>query len=168
MSLPATGHGWCQARIGPSRMPPRGRTTVPSPMARTARMTDALKVELAERIAAKRVLVVVGTGVSLAATGGEKLASWKGLIASGVDRLVELGLRDAKWATSQKELLEGDLDDLLGVAEQVSRRLGWERTDDRCGGDWNKWLRTTVGGLRTTHPELIEVIRDLGAPLATL
>jgi hypothetical protein len=32
-------------------------------------MTDALKAELAERIAVKRVLVVVGTGVSLAATG---------------------------------------------------------------------------------------------------
>src|SRR3954451_20797318 len=97
-----------------------------------ARMTDTPKTELAERIAAKKVLVVVGTGVSLAATGGEKLASWKGLIASGVDRCVDRGLRDAKWATAHKELLGSDLDDLLGVAEQVSRRLGWKPTEP-CG-----------------------------------
>ena len=115
-------------------------------------MTDALKAELAERIAAKRMLVVVGTGVSLAATGNDKLASWKGLITSGIDRLVELGLRDATWAAGQKQLLEGDLDDLLGVAEQVSRRLGWKQTEP-CGGDWNGWLRTTVGGLRAKHPD---------------
>src|SRR3954467_8376972 len=106
-------------------------------------MTDALKAELAERIAAKRVLVVVGTGVSLAATGGEKLASWKDLIANRVERLVELGLRDAKWAAAQKDLLEGDINDLLSVAEQVSHRLGWKPIEP-CGGDWNNWLRKTV------------------------
>jgi hypothetical protein len=130
-------------------------------------MTDALKAELAERIAAKQVLVVVGTGVPLAATGGEKLASWKGLIADGVERCVSRGLRDAKWATTQKELLESDLDDLLSVAEQVSGRLGWKPTEP-CGGDWNGWLRDTVGGLRAKHPELIEAIRNLGTPIATL
>ena len=39
---------------------------------------QARQSKLAERIAAKKVLVVVGTGVSLASTGGDKLASWKG------------------------------------------------------------------------------------------
>ena len=126
-----------------------------------------LKAKLAERIAAGKVLVVVGTGVSLASTNGERLASWKGLITNGIEHCAELGLRDTTWVTSQKELLEGDLDDLLGVAEQVSRRLGWEPTEP-CGGDWNGWLRGTVGGLRAKYPELIEAIRDLGVPIATL
>src|SRR4051794_34167001 len=50
-------------------------------------MDEKLKVELASRIATREVLVVVGTGVSLAATAspehprGNPLASWKGLIA---------------------------------------------------------------------------------------
>lgn len=126
-----------------------------------------LKAKLAERIAAGKVLVVVGTGVSLASTNGERLASWKGLINNGIEHCAELGLRDATWVTSQKELLEGDLDDLLGVAEQVSSRLGWRPTDP-CGGDWSSWLRRTVGGLRAMNPQLIEAIRDLGAPIATL
>ena len=126
-----------------------------------------LKAKLAERIAAGKVLVVVGTGVSLASTNGERLASWKGLITNGIEHCAELGLRDTTWVTSQKELLEGDLDDLLGVAEQASRRLGWEPTEP-CGGDWNGWLRGTVGGLRAKYPELIEAIRDLGVPIATL
>jgi hypothetical protein len=56
---------------------------------------------------------------------------------------------------------------LLAVAEQVSRRLGWKATEP-CGGDWSTWLRRTVGSLRANHPELIEAIRDLGAPIATL
>jgi|SRR5512132_552851 hypothetical protein len=45
-------------------------------------MTDWLMAELADRIAAKKVIIVVGTGVSLASTGGNKLASWTGLIAN--------------------------------------------------------------------------------------
>ena len=131
-------------------------------------MTDALKAELAQRISTGRALVVVGTGVSLAATGNnDKLASWKGLISSGIDRCVELGLRDAKWGEQQNELLKGDLDDLLGVAEQVARRLGWKATEP-CGGDWNLWLRKTVGGLRANQRDLIEAIGDLGTPIATL
>jgi hypothetical protein len=129
-------------------------------------MTDALKVELAERIAAKRVLVVVGTGVSLAATGGEKLASWKGLITNGIERCVTLGLEgsDAEWQElQQRQLSRPHISDLLGVAEQVERRL-----QSRGQGDWREWLRETVGSLEATEPAIIEAIRALGAPIATL
>ena len=49
-------------------------------------------------------------------------------IAHGVDRCVELGLREGRWADQQKQLLDGDIHDLLGVAEQVSHRLGSQRT----------------------------------------
>lgn len=130
-------------------------------------MTEALKAELAGRIAAKQVLVVVGTGVSLASTGGQGLASWKGLISDGIEECARRGLREDEWLGQQKKLLEGDLDDLLGVAEQVSRRLGWKPTEP-CDGNWNAWLRKTVGELRASQPEVIRAIRDLGAPIATL
>lgn len=130
-------------------------------------MTEALKSELAYQIAENHALVVAGTGVSLAATGGKELASWKGLIANGIKRCVDAGLRKPEWAASQQNLLNGDLDDLLGVAEQVSRRLGWKPTEP-CDGEWSAWLRTTVGELRAKQPELIQAIRDLDAPIATL
>ncbi len=130
-------------------------------------MPDVLKQQLARRIASERMLVVVGTGVSLASTGGETLASWKGLIGNGVDRCVDLKLKDAAWGDQYKKLLESDLEDLLGVAEQVSRRLGWRPTEP-CGGDWSGWLRETVGALRVKKRDLIKAIRDLGTPIATL
>lgn len=130
-------------------------------------MTEALKAELAGRIAAKKALVVVGTGFSLASTGGQRLASWKGLISDGLEECAERGLRNDQWVGQQKKLLEGDLDDLLGVAEQVSRRLGWKATEP-CDGTWSAWLRKTVGELHASQPEVIRAIRDLGVPIATL
>lgn len=132
-----------------------------------AAVTDVLKGELVGEIAAGRTLVVVGTGVSLATTENNPLASWKGLIANGVERCVGLQLADTDWRERQKAALEGDLEELLGVAEQVSRRLGWNSVG-RSGGNWSEWLRLTVGTLRAQRPELIEAIRDLGAPIATL
>jgi hypothetical protein len=48
-----------------------------------ARMMDALKAKLVERIAAGKVLAVTGTGVSMATTANNPLASWTGLKADG-------------------------------------------------------------------------------------
>lgn len=101
------------------------------------------------------------------ATANNPLASWTGLISNGIDRCIDLRLRDAKWGDQQKKLLDSDLDDLLGVAEQVTRRLGWRRTEP-CDGNWSSWLRETVGGLRVKQRELIEAIRGLGVSIATL
>jgi hypothetical protein len=42
--------------------------------------------DLRQEIEEGRVLVVVGTGVSLAATGSESVASWQGLLKDGVER----------------------------------------------------------------------------------
>jgi hypothetical protein len=93
-------------------------------------MTGGLKAKLAERIAAGKVLVVVGTGVSLASTGGDKLASWKGLIANAVERCVDLGLRDATWTAAQKELLE---DDGGECRRRVMRSGSWYDSVDLSG-----------------------------------
>lgn len=132
-------------------------------------MTDALKSELADQIAKKRALVVVGTGVSLASTGGNALASWRGLIANGVKRCLDRGICSSEQATTYNALLNSDLNDLLIVANQVSTRLGWTRTrEEPCDREWNKWLRATVGALHAEQPELIQAIRDLGVPIATL
>jgi hypothetical protein len=129
-------------------------------------MTYALRQELAQRIREKKVLVVAGTGVSLAATNGNAVASWRGLIEHGVGRCVELALdgADSEWAElQQKQLRRPHLSDLLGVAEQVERRL-----QSRGKGDWRGWLRETVGSLEPASPAILAAIRALGVPLATL
>ena len=53
--------------------------------------------------------------------------------------------------------------DLLGVAEQVERRL-----QARGKGEWRGWLRETVGSLEPVPPAILTAIRALGVPLATL
>ena len=49
-------------------------------------MSTGALARLRQDLEAKRLLVVVGAGVSMAATGSP-LALWKGLILDGVDRL---------------------------------------------------------------------------------
>ena len=129
-------------------------------------MTEALRQELAQRIRDKKVLVVTGTGVSLAATGANPLASWTGLISNGIDRCVELAIdgADAGWGALHKQLLKRPgINNLLAVAEQVQACL-----TSRGEGDWSEWLGLTVGSLNPTAPDIIEALRVLATPLATL
>lgn len=133
-------------------------------------MTDALKAELAQRVATGQTLVVIGSGVSSAVSRGNSVASWKGLIINGVHRCIELGAggADPAWGEIQEQLLaRNTMDDLLGVAEQVSRRLGWKPADP-CNADWNAWLRDTVGSITVQQGDLVEAVRNLNAPIATL
>jgi formylglycine-generating enzyme required for sulfatase activity len=124
---------------------------------------------LARRIKEGRVFIVVGTGVSLAATGDEKCASWKGLIENGIDKCKQLNLGTPAWADRQtRRLKESGVDKLLRIANDVSKRLGWDPNNNEEGGDWYEWLQETLGALRPDYRELIDAISDLNTPLATL
>src|SRR3712207_3869987 len=125
-------------------------------------MTRALQDELARRIRERRVLVLAGTGVSLATTGNSPVASWKGLLSSGIDQCLGLSLISPAEANQYRDLLNGSTDALLAAAQIVTDKLR------RSEGNWSMWLRETVGALRPTHPELISAIAELGCPLATL
>lgn len=127
-------------------------------------MPDLLFNELIERIAKGQVVAVVGAGVSLAATGGAEAAGWGGLLRLGIDRCADVAQpRPASgWADRQRSALDGDLADLLSVAEQVSVRLGAP-----SGGEFRLFLRETVGALKPRHTGILEALRDLGIPLAT-
>jgi hypothetical protein len=59
---------------------------------------DDLRHKLLDEFRDGRVLVVVGAGVSLSATGGNPLAGWPGLLESGVERCRRRGATDA-WVT---------------------------------------------------------------------
>ncbi len=123
--------------------------------------------ELRREIAAGRVTVILGAGVSMAATGGAATASWIGLLTDGIDRCVAVvpGL-PARWPDSMRNLLdlgrEGDPEALLSVAEQITVKLGGP-----AGGELKRWLRETVGALRVRHPDVPRTLGELGVPLLT-
>ncbi len=126
-------------------------------------MSDTPVEDLRKEIQAGRVLVIVGSGVSIAATNGTPLASWTGLLENGVDRCVSVKGLDSKWAGRVREQIRtGDMQDLLSAAEQVSSRLGFPD-----GSEYRRWLRETVGMLRAGSRSVLEALRDLGLPLAT-
>ena len=67
------------------------------------------------------------------------------------------------WLARKKhDLAVGDLDELLGVAEEVARRLG-----SPTGGEFSRWLRESVGSLRASNRQVLEALRDMGCPIAT-
>jgi tetratricopeptide (TPR) repeat protein len=127
-------------------------------------MAKELIEDLHQQIDTRQVVVIVGTGVSIGATNGNALASWTGLLHSGVDRCVEVAQPLPKgWAErANAEIDSGDLDDLLSAAEKISSKLGAP-----AGGEYRRWLRETVGSLHAQQREVLEALRDLGLVLAT-
>jgi hypothetical protein len=123
-----------------------------------------LFAELSDEISNGRMLVIVGAGVSIAATGDRGVASWTGLLRDGVGRCetVAESLPEGWGERVRAEIDSGDLDELLSAAEKISRKLG---APD--GPEYARWLRDTVGALEVKNRSVIEAIRDLGLPIAT-
>jgi tetratricopeptide (TPR) repeat protein len=128
-------------------------------------MTGKLRDDLQERIDAGQVVAILGAGVSVGATNGEPVAGWQGLLHDGVDCCLALptsGLTAAGAQLLHEQIDSGDLDMMLAAAEVVARKLGAPG-----GGEWRRWLRESVGGLRAGRRGVIEALRDLGVTIAT-
>jgi hypothetical protein len=116
----------------------------------------------------KKLVGVIGTGVSMALTNGKNPAlSWRGLIESGF----AYGLTKAKITPSQKaawttQLSSDDMDDLLGAAEFMSRKL------DAPNGDlYARWLESVFKDSAPENAGMVNAIRALQSaeiPLCTL
>jgi hypothetical protein len=121
--------------------------------------------DLQAELAAGQVVVVVGSGVSVAATGNAPAASWTGLLEDGVaycQSLLGPSLPPG-WAERRRDqLASGDTEELISAAEDITRRLGGPG-----GGEYLNWLEQSVGQLTATRPEVLEALAGLGAPLAT-
>jgi tetratricopeptide (TPR) repeat protein len=128
-------------------------------------MNGLLVEDLRGELARGQVIVLVGAGVSMAATGRASVASWPGLLEDGVARCEELALRPlpAGWGDrTRAQIASGDVEELLLAAEAVTGRLG-----GREHGEYRRWLKETVGALDASHQEVLEALRDLGGILAT-
>lgn len=120
---------------------------------------DSLRADVED----KQVVTIVGTGVSLSATGNNALASWKGLLQNGVARcMARRPPSDDAWAQRTLEQIDGDLIDLLCAAENISYRLGAPKD-----GEYVSWLKDTVGKLPIVDPTIVEALKALQAPIAT-
>ncbi|RVU46018.1 SIR2 family protein [Rubrivivax rivuli] len=118
--------------------------------------------ELVAHVKGNRTLFVVGTGVSIGATGRASTASWAGLVADGVQYCAELDPNLADWAKQCTGLLNdarGDVDALIAVATMLEKKLGG---NDRQRGDWGAWLRKSIGDLEVSDRSTVAQLHALG------
>jgi tetratricopeptide (TPR) repeat protein len=124
---------------------------------------ELLLDDLLDDVTKGTALLIAGSGVSIQASGDQPCASWEGLILDGIEHCAQTNLLDTPEADLLRRQLKGKrVGELLQVAEKVSETLGAPE-----GGEFRRWLQQSVGRLELRHREVIDVIHDLGVPLAT-
>jgi hypothetical protein len=122
----------------------------------------SLEADLRNCIQNGTALLVVGAGVAAASTS-QPVATWWGLLDHGIGRGIELGRISEDHGVDLERQLNGtDVHDWLRVADAVTTALG-----GRTGGEYERWLRETVGGLKPERTDLLEAITGMRVPLAT-
>ncbi|MEZ0362861.1 SIR2 family protein [Mycobacterium sp. pUA109] len=129
---------------------------------RVATAVNAIRTALSK----KQLVLILGAGVSAAATNGHRLSMWQGLVNDAIDRCVELGERDQMWADRAKADVTSPYDDdLIAAAEKATSGLG-----GRTNPQYRRWLRDTVGALHiedTTLTDVIKLYAERGSLIAT-
>jgi hypothetical protein len=124
--------------------------------------------QLQTELASGQVVVVVGSGVSVAACGnqevdGHKVATWRGLLEHGVERLSGIGAADGDAELLCGLIGSGKPDLMINAAEIITDRL-----KARSEGTFRGWLADTVGELRIQEATLLQDLAALPGFLATL
>lgn len=127
----------------------------------------ALHDSLRADVAAGRVLVIAGAGVSAAISEGAAASSWAGLLEAGLEQVgaVRSDVPD-EWKVSVRQDIhlgsQGFDSSFLAAADKITAQLG-----GRQGGEFRRWLRETVGALQPANPGLGKAVGALGLPVAT-
>jgi hypothetical protein len=118
--------------------------------------------DLQDAMLDRRVLAIVGAGMSAYTSGGNRLAVWSGFLAEGVTRCLEAnpGLRDDPWHAAVREALARE--DYLTAGDLVVQALGGQRS-----GRFASWLRATAKALEPVEPAGLRVLLSLDIPIAT-
>jgi hypothetical protein len=115
-----------------------------------------------------KLIIVGGTGVSLALTNGKNASlSWRGLVADGFEYATEKGKMSAEQKSAWKaQLSSDDIDELLSAAEFMGRKL-----EAPSGDLYARWLETVFKNVVPENGEMIKALRKLhgvGIPFCTL
>lgn len=133
-------------------------------------MDRATEIEkLKGAVASGRVVTIVGTGVSVAITAGQKIegfsvATWPGLLSHGAKHARDLGLADdgdVKLWTDQ--IASGKTKFLINAAQDIADCLR-----GKSPGVFRGWLKETVGKLELRDRALVDALANLPGVLATL
>ena len=110
------------------------------------------------------VALLTGAGVSASLSGGAAVATWPGLLRSGLAFCQE-NVPDLhpSFAAGLTKLLENpDVETLVTVAEGISGKLG------APGGEgFARWLQESIGSLEVCDGRLVEALTRLDLPIAT-
>jgi hypothetical protein len=126
--------------------------------------------DLKRQIACGQVVVVTGTGVSVAVcenqqVDGFSVATWTGLLKHGVHFCQHtestLDAKEAKAVFGQISV--GETDFLVAAAELVTERLRGKRP-----GAFRGWLKDSVGKLAPTQPDIVKTLASWPVKLTTL
>lgn len=144
----------------------KSKTVVEKGLKPVAKVTLGPMQRIVESARQGKLVVVVGAGVSIGLTDGV-VPSWTGLIRSGFDYGIKKGrITDAHLNTWSNQLASTDMDDLLGAAEFMGRKLG--APADQVYG---RWLQEVFGSVQPNNERLssaLKTLTSLGIPLCTL
>ncbi|TBW08487.1 NACHT domain-containing protein [Azotobacter chroococcum] len=133
-------------------------------------MSDDIRLKkLKKNIAAGNVVIIAGTGVSIAAcdnqeVDGYKVATWPGLLNHGTHYCKENQLveeHEAEILTMQ--IKSGNTDFLILAAEFISKRIM-----KKSEGTFRGWLEDTIGQLQIKHHAILDALAALPCVIATL
>lgn len=130
--------------------------------------TTSAILHLTESAQRGELVVVIGSGVSIALTNNNIPAlSWQGLIADGLEEGLQRGnidpVQKERWTACSRS---SDLDELLGAAEFMGRKLGAP-----MGDLYARWLERVFANVMPLENQMAEAVRTLhqaGIPLSTL
>jgi hypothetical protein len=119
---------------------------------------------LRDQLASGNIITIAGAGVSVAATKGNRLAGWIGLLKHGIDHCVaNVADTDSRWGQRQHVALdEGTLEELISVARHIEKKLGGTKD-----GRFYQWLKITVGSLQAVDYSLPLALAKLPSLLLT-
>ncbi len=147
-------------------VPKKLNTSPTKATTRTPRPALGPMEKIVESARQGQLVVVVGTGVSMGLTSNA-VPSWSGLIKSGFDYAHKRGkVSDTQLTTWSNLLTSSDMDDMLGAAEFVGRKLG-------APGDpvYARWLEEVFGSVQPSNTELSTALKAMasqGIPICTL
>ena len=125
--------------------------------------------KLKAELASGTVVIVVGSGVSVAACGnqeveGHKVATWKGLLEHGARYLSTLEAATPKVVDLLiDQINSGETDLMIHAAEAIERRM-----TAKSEGTFRGWLKQTIGQLKIQDSDVLDAVAALPGLLTTL